>query len=126
MNTLINHSTHHPHQQRGGSSLSSDSRGSGRGPWRRSDMILIVDDHKDTCEALQRLLERKGMHSTYVLSGDEAIEFCKTNRPDVVVLDDMMPGKSGMEVFHAFLKNPALAGVKVLFYSAVFDFKKQQ
>jgi two-component system OmpR family response regulator len=93
---------------------------------RRRNMILIVDDHQDTCEAMKRLLARKGLSAQFVLSGDEALEFCKRTKPDVVVLDDMMPGKSGLEVFHDFLKDPNMAGTKVIFYSAIFDFKKSQ
>jgi CheY-like chemotaxis protein len=96
------------------------------GPERRRSMILIVDDHQDTCEAMQRLLTRKGLSAQYVLSGDEALEFCKVTKPDVIVLDDMMPGKSGLEVFHDFLKDPSMTGTKVIFYSAIFDFKKSQ
>ena len=47
-------------------------------------------------------------------------------RPKVVVLDEMMPGMTGLEVLRAIRENPDLTDTRVVFYSAVFDWEKQR
>ena len=92
-------------------------------------MILIVDDHPDTCQMLQRMLARKGMQASTCLSGNEALTKMKqpaSDKPRVVVLDEMMPDKTGLEVFRQLKADPSLKDVNVIFYSAGFDYSKHQ
>src|SRR5437660_9494842 len=89
-------------------------------------MILIVDDHRDSCDVLQRLLARRGLQAQCATSAREARRAMKQLLPDLVVLDDMMPDESGLALLQEMKHDPAMAGVKVLFYSAIFDYERQR
>jgi CheY-like chemotaxis protein len=84
-------------------------------------MILIVDDHKDTCEVLARLCARKGLPASYATSGQAALEHVRTHKPRVLLLDHMMPGTTGLDVLEQLHRDGHLESTKVLFLSAVFD-----
>ena len=59
--------------------------------------ILVVDDERDYCEALQDLLKANGYQVVSVLRGEEALPAYRQHQPDVVLLDILMPGKDGLE-----------------------------
>jgi CheY-like chemotaxis protein len=81
-------------------------------------VILIVDDHTDTTHPLRLLLKRYGYDAESVATGEEAIRRMRANRPQLVLLDVMMPGMSGMEVLRTIKADPALRDIPVLMYSA--------
>ncbi len=58
--------------------------------------VLVVDDEYSVCGELRKFLEDKGYSVVEAYSGDEALEAYKQERPDVVLLDMMMPGMSGL------------------------------
>jgi DNA-binding response OmpR family regulator len=59
--------------------------------------VLMVDDEKEFLDALVKLLRRRNMNVTGAASGKEALDRLKTEPVDVVILDFMMPGMSGIE-----------------------------
>ncbi len=59
--------------------------------------ILVVDDEPDFCEALREFLADKGFTVVEANSCEEALEAYSQERPDVVLLDVLMPGKDGRE-----------------------------
>ncbi len=64
-----------------------------------TNKILVVDDEPDFCEALRDFLAEKGFAVMEANSCDEALAAYKQERPDVVLLDVLMPGKDGRETF---------------------------
>lgn len=60
--------------------------------------VLLVDDEQDIVDLLRYNLEREGYHVLTALNGKDAIKIAKANRPDLIVLDIMMPGMDGVEV----------------------------
>jgi len=60
--------------------------------------VLLVDDEQDIVDLLKYNLEREGYHVLTALNGKDAIKLAKANRPDLIVLDIMMPGMDGVEV----------------------------
>ncbi len=60
--------------------------------------VLIVDDEKDICDILFRLLKREGFMPLVAHDGAAALEMIRMGLPDVVLLDVKMPGIDGMEV----------------------------
>ncbi len=62
-----------------------------------TNKILVVDDEPDFCEALREFLEEKGFSVMEANSCEEALEAYSQERPDVVLLDVIMPGKDGRE-----------------------------
>ena len=84
-------------------------------------MILIVDDHPDSCEPLQKLLVRSGFEAEFALSASEALDKMHETKPELVILDEMMPQMSGLELLDVAKHDPALKDVPVLFLSALPD-----
>jgi signal transduction histidine kinase/DNA-binding response OmpR family regulator len=82
--------------------------------------ILVVDDDPRFVRFLTRVLETAGAGYavTTAHNGDEALEKMRAERPDVVLLDMVMPGLDGGEVLGRMAAEPALAGVKVVVLSA--------
>ena len=59
--------------------------------------ILIADDDVELCELLETYLEQEGMHVDLVHNGEDAITYCETQSPDLLILDVMMPIKNGFD-----------------------------
>ena len=83
--------------------------------------ILVVDDDPTNREMLKRRLVRNGYTTTSVSSGEEAIELLGGKRFDLVLLDLMMPGLSGLETLEILQANPRLRTVPVIMLTAADD-----
>jgi len=83
-----------------------------------SHQILIVDDDKDVAETIERTLVRAGYQTLVAYRGADALEMARRAKPDLVVLDVMMPGMSGIEVCRHVRANPELASIPILFLTA--------
>lgn len=70
--------------------------------------ILIVEDEIKIAELLRDYLEAEGAECRLVLRGDEAEAVARDFRPDLVLLDLMLPGKSGMDICRALVGGPAI------------------
>lgn len=60
--------------------------------------ILVVDDNQDIRALLFRMLDSEGYDVLTAINGEEALDIVKSHRLDLVLLDEMMPGKSGIDV----------------------------
>jgi DNA-binding NtrC family response regulator len=64
------------------------------------ESILIVDDDVNLCKVLSEELTEVGYDSHYLTSGEGVLDFVKTNRVDLLLLDLKMPGKNGFDLLH--------------------------
>ena len=80
--------------------------------------ILVADDEPNIVTALEFLLERAGYEVRTAANGDEALAAIAQDPPDLVLLDIMMPVKSGYEVCKRIRDQPEWAKVKVVMLSA--------
>jgi CheY-like chemotaxis protein len=80
--------------------------------------VLIVDDHQPTASALARLLQMIGHNGVCVDTGAQALRSVFDSPPDLVVLDVMMPGMTGLDVLRALRSDPRLHSLPVLIYTA--------
>ena len=85
--------------------------------------ILVVDDNDDACRLMARLVRASGHDGVCVTSGEAALEFLRDRRPDLIILDNMMPGMDGVEVLRRVRQDPdpATAALPVVMWSAVAD-----
>jgi len=67
---------------------------------RGSPLALVVDDEPRMCDVLRRVLEKEGYRVITALDGETALGLIKENKPDVILLDLLMPGIDGREVCH--------------------------
>lgn len=81
--------------------------------------ILIVDDQADVRRLLEIVLRAKGRHLVQAESGEEAIEVVRQNRPDLILLDVMMPGgMDGYETTRLLKEDPAFVGCPIIAMTA--------
>ncbi|MBI3964976.1 MAG: response regulator [Chloroflexi bacterium] len=80
--------------------------------------IVVADDEADIRRLIAFTLRRRGYLVLEASSGDAALELIRAERPDLVVLDVMMPGLTGLEVAQALALDPTTAGIPVVMLSA--------
>ena len=81
--------------------------------------ILVVDDDPEIVTMLSTRLTKRGYKVSTANDGHRALELAKRDRPDLMLLDVMMPGKSGWEVARALKQDPATQGIKIVMVTAI-------
>jgi DNA-binding response OmpR family regulator len=87
--------------------------------------ILAVDDEPTITRLVEAALAKDGHEVLSAGSGDEALLKARTEEPDLILLDIMMPGMDGHEVLVRLRTDPATQDVPVAFLSAVGDVSEQ-
>jgi DNA-binding response OmpR family regulator len=80
--------------------------------------ILIADDEPNIVTALEFLLKRAGYDVRTAANGDEALALVESFAPDLVLVDIMMPGKSGYEVCQRMREAPQWRHIKIVMVTA--------
>jgi CheY-like chemotaxis protein len=81
--------------------------------------ILVVDDDPEIVTLLSTRLGKRGYKVTTASDGASAIAQAKKGKPDIMLLDVMMPGKSGWEVARALKQDPATSSIKIVMVTAI-------
>ena len=87
----------------------------------KSRKVLIADDEPDILEILKYNLSREGYQVITAKDGDEALDKAKLTHPDLVVLDIMMPRKTGVEVCEIMRAQPIFKDTLIIFLTALSD-----
>lgn len=82
------------------------------------DKIVIIDDENDILDILSYNLKKEGFQVFSASNGQLGIQICKEEKPDLVILDVMMPGMDGVEVCENLRKMPGLEKVLICFLTA--------
>lgn len=80
--------------------------------------ILVAEDDRDIADLIALYLKKAGWTAHVVHSGTEALAWARQHQPDVVVLDVMMPGMSGLEVCRALRGEPSTAALPIIMVTA--------
>ena len=80
--------------------------------------ILIADDEPNIVVSLEFLMKQRGYDIRVVSNGAEALEAVAEFRPDLILLDVMMPRVSGYDVCQKVRENPEWQGIKIIMLSA--------
>ncbi len=83
--------------------------------------ILIADDEPDILEILEYNLTTEGFTVIKAKNGDEALDMAKLHEPDLIILDVMMPRKTGMEVCQILRSQPQYTNTLVIMLTALND-----
>ena len=86
-----------------------------------ANKILIADDEPDILEILQYNLRKEGYEVLTAKNGNEAIKKKKKNHPHLIILDIMMPGKSGIETCSILRLMPEFSKTFIVFLTALND-----
>ena len=80
--------------------------------------LLVADDEPNIVISLEYLMKREGYDVLVATDGNQALETIRREQPALVLLDVMMPGKTGFEVCQAVRADPALEGARILMLTA--------
>ena len=80
--------------------------------------VLIADDEPNILISLEYLMKREGYHVLLARDGVEALAAILRERPDLVLLDVMMPGKTGFDVCAAVRADESLAATRIVLLTA--------
>lgn len=81
--------------------------------------VLLVDDEPDILRLLSFALQAEGYQVITALNGLDALKYVRQERPDIVILDVMMPGMDGFEVCNELRSKPETAGLPIIMLSAL-------
>jgi DNA-binding response OmpR family regulator len=80
--------------------------------------VLLVEDEPNIAEAVRFILTRDGWRVTHLADGALALSGLRALRPDLVILDHMLPGLSGLEILTAIRADPTTASLPVMMLTA--------
>jgi len=80
--------------------------------------VLVVDDEKDLVDLVGFNLEKEGFSVLKALDGEKALDLVRTKRPDLVVLDLMLPGVKGLDVCRILRGRPETAALPIIMLTA--------
>jgi DNA-binding response OmpR family regulator len=83
--------------------------------------VLIIDDENENCEVLRRLFQRAGWNARCLCDSTAALEELTRERPDVVLLDVMMPQLDGFSILRQIRADETVGKTPVVMYSALGD-----
>lgn len=83
------------------------------------DKILVMDDDKDFLDSTRVMLEDHGFEVAAVTRGKECLEKLESFEPDILILDIMMPEKSGFEVCKELKSNVDYQGIPIIMLTAL-------
>jgi two-component system, OmpR family, alkaline phosphatase synthesis response regulator PhoP len=83
--------------------------------------ILVADDEPDIVEIIQYNLAKEGYDVVTAKDGDDALTKAKSQKPDLIILDIMMPKRTGVEVCEILRSQPAYKDTLIVFLTALSD-----
>jgi DNA-binding response OmpR family regulator len=84
-------------------------------------MILIIEDDADIAALIAHYLQRSGYHTAILASGTDALAEVDRLSPELVLLDVMLPGRSGLEICRAMRAGPKTAAIPIIMVTARAD-----
>ena len=83
------------------------------------EKILIVEDEPNIVVPLQFIMKDNGYDVAVAFSGEEAVDAITESKPDLILLDIMLPGMDGYELCQMIRQNPDWKGIKIIFLTAL-------
>ncbi|MGE0144978.1 MAG: two-component system response regulator [Planctomycetota bacterium] len=80
--------------------------------------VLIIEDEKLIIVSTQMVLEAAGFRVEAAVNGDEGVQKARSARPDLILLDIMMPGIDGWETLTRLKRDPETSGIPVIVFTA--------
>jgi len=87
--------------------------------------IMVVDDEEDVLETVAMVLEQNGFETITADNGKNGISEAKKHKPDLILLDVMMPDMTGYEVVETLKQDARTKGIRIILLSATEDERKR-
>jgi DNA-binding response OmpR family regulator len=81
--------------------------------------ILVADDDRHICQIIAESLALRGLNAVCVHNGLEVLSAVRTRKPDLVILDILMPGRDGFGVLREIKSDPSLAHIPVIMFTQI-------
>lgn len=81
--------------------------------------VLSVDDEVETREFVSTVLEENGYEPLTAVNGEDALEMIRKSRPDLIIMDILMPKQSGINLYRELKRSPTLSDIPVIVYSGI-------
>jgi len=81
--------------------------------------VLVVDDDVDIRKVVSKLVEKSGYQAMEAKNGVEGMGRVKEDKPDLIILDMLMPKESGIRMYHELKTEESLKGIPVIVLSAI-------
>jgi len=94
----------------------NDARGELK-PKDKNATILVIDDSKTQVHLLRNVLEKEGYRTVAAYNGEQGVDLTKLQRPDLVLMDIVMPVMNGFQATRAIKKNDATKGIPIIVIS---------
>lgn len=91
----------------------------GIGRMDKTSVILLIDDDPDFVEATSAVLESVPYRVLVARNGGEGLTIARQDRPDVILLDVILPGEDGFQTLERFKADPALAHIPVIMLTSL-------
>ncbi|MBU3966778.1 MAG: response regulator [Euryarchaeota archaeon] len=88
--------------------------------------VMIVDDEADVLLSVTQILEANNYRTIKARNGQECLDKLKEEKPDVLLLDIMMPGLTSKEILRAIQKDSRLARMKIIFLTAIHSLEAEE
>ena len=85
---------------------------------KNQETVLVVDDEEDILELLEYNLAKEGFNVVRAASGEAALVATRSSRPDLIILDLMLPGLGGLEICKGLKRDPKTANVPIVMLTA--------
>src|SRR5438105_11128467 len=90
-------------------------------PRRKAQTILVVDDKLDTLLLVRELLTSRGYNVTTASDAEEALQAIQADKPDLILLDVIMPGRSGYDLCRQLKDDPATRLIPIVMITGLSD-----
>ena len=91
-----------------------------------SRRVLIIEDETNIIEAMSFILSREGWEVKTHSNGHDAMDIIRCRAPDVIILDVMLPGRSGFDILQDIRADEKLADIPVLMLTALGQRKDRE
>jgi len=89
--------------------------------------ILVVDDNHDNADIIRDYLDARGYPISVAYDGDEAMKLFEREKPSIILLDVMMPGRDGWQVCREMKDHPTLgSSIRVIMVTALQDWMNKR
>lgn len=84
-------------------------------------VVLVVEDHEDTLEVMTKIIGRFGYRAISAPTAEAGLAVLDSQKPDIMIVDGMMPGMNGSEFIRLCRANPETAHIPMILFTAVTD-----
>lgn len=88
--------------------------------------ILLIDDDKDLCYLTKTVLAKGGFEVAFFGNAEEGIAYARQNKPNLILMDVMLPGVGGADAVRELQKDSELKDIPIVFLTALITGKEEE